>query len=228
MVGFLKKGEDAQNILKQEEAKQALAESQKGAYRFWLPKGSETQITFVDGDLDEFGNFATPMFYEHNLKINGRWGNTFVCTSSDEPCPICEEGTNAYTAAVFTIIDHSTYTSKKDGKDYSDQIKLLVVKAGTRKDLLRLATKRGGLAGCTFDVSRKNEDKSPAVGDLFDFCQKLTPEQMEKKWEKKAVPLNYAEEITYLTADEIRSALGSSTPAAMATSANTKSYGDDL
>jgi len=220
-VSFLKKGADAQEILKKEKLKADLREKEHGAFRFWLPSGGETQITFVDGELDANGLLDVPVFYEHNLKLNGKWGNLFTCTGDVEPCPICESGDNPACVAIMTIIDHSTYVSKKDGKEYSDTVKLFVMKQGTRKILQRLATKRGGLAGATFDVSRQEGDKVPAVGDLFDFSAKLDRDQLVEKWGKKAEPLNYEEEVVYTKAEDMRNLLGMSTSPANAISTAT-------
>jgi len=226
-VSFLKKGADAQKVLVAEQAAQDLRDKDKGAFRFWIPKGAETSVTFLDGDLDENGLLDIPVFYEHNLKLNGKWGNLFVCTRDSEPCPLCETGNTPSCCAALTVIDHSSYVSKKDNKTYADNVKLMIIKSGTRKDLQRLAVKRQGLTGCTFDVSRKNEDKSPAVGDLFDFSQKLSPEDLEAKWGDKSKPLDYAKEIVYMEADEITKLLGMDSSPAMASSANTPTFNDN-
>jgi len=198
-VNFLKKGSEAKKALAQEEAK--AEEKKKGTfYRFYLPAGKESQVTFLDGNLDEDGMLDIPMFYEHNLFQNGNWRNWYVCTADKEPCPICEGGDNPYLAGAMTVIDHSEYESK--GKTYKNQVRLFIAKRNTIRQLQKIATKRGGLAGCTFDVARVG-DKAPAVGDMYEFVEKSPILAIKKKFKVEG-PINYAEVLHYRTADELR------------------------
>lgn len=185
-------------------------------FRFWLEKGDEAPITFVDGNLTDKGVLDSFMFREHSLMINGRWGNNFVCVSEQEPCPICDGGDKPSLVGVFTIIDHRDYTSKK-GNVYSNTRKLLVAKRNTFKLLQREASKHGGLAGCRFDVSRIG-DQSPRVGDVFSFTEKgdpvalaqtytydvIDPQTKKKSVASSFVAADYGEEIRYLSAAELR------------------------
>jgi hypothetical protein len=117
---------------------------------------------------------------------------------------------------VFTVIDHRSFTGK-DGKVYKDTPKLFVAKKETIKQLQMLGGKRGGLAGCTFDVARTG-DKSPSVGSMFDFIEKTPVEDLKKKYVRKNdkgvvetyfVPANYEHECQYRTAEELREAIPS-------------------
>jgi hypothetical protein len=192
-------------------------QAQRGKlFRFWLEKGEEGAITFVDGFLTEKGVLDTFMFREHSLFMNGRWGNNFVCVSEQEPCPICEGGDTPSLVGCFTIIDHRDYVSKK-GNKYSNTRKLFVAKRNSLKLLQKEATKHGGLAGCQFDVSRIG-DQAPRVGDVFSFSEKgdlkqlaqhYTQEFIDPATKKKVVrsnfvPADYGGEIHYLTASELR------------------------
>ena len=211
--GFLKKGAAAKEAMQDEEAKAELRKQGQGKmWRFWVPPGEDRQITFLDGDLDDDGMLDIPMYYEHQLRVNGNW-ETFVCTADtdqSQPCPICEKGdSQRYLVGVLTVIDHSDYKIKKGanaGKTITNQRKLFVVKQATLKLLTKLAVKRGGLARCTFDVSRSGE-KASNVGDAFDFVQKWdTLEEIAEACEIKiedAQPADYAAEIIYRTPEEL-------------------------
>lgn len=197
-ASFLKKGKAAQDAFAKEETKAQMNKDRP--FRFFLKNGGESSITFLDGNLED-GALNIPYFYEHFVKISGRAQN-FVCTQDEEPCPICEGGDSPSFVGVLTVIDHSSYTGK-DGKEYKDQVRLFVPKRGTIKQLQKFAEKRGGLRGCRFDVSRTG-DKEPAVGNVFDFTEKLTEQQLVKTYGEKAAPLDYAKALGYLPAKDLR------------------------
>lgn len=206
-MSFLKKGKQAHAQVAQVEAD---AEARRAASdaprRFWIPENKETQITFLDGDLDGDGLLSMVTYWEHQLKIGGHWRNWFPCTQVEEPCPICEANHNPSLVAAFTVIDHSEYKDR-NGVTHKNEKRLFVCKRETLARLQKLATKRGGLTGVTFDVSRTGE-KSAGVGDTFDFVEKLTPAQIKKKYGlDDAQPYDYDEVIVYRNAAELRKAL---------------------
>lgn len=212
-LSFLKRGKEAREAFAKEEHK-AEMRAKTNVFRFFVPKDKETRITFLDGDITS-DMLDIPFYYEHNVNMNGNWGNFFICLQdTNEPCPICEGGLNPSYVGLLTVIDHSQYKSEKDGKIYKDQIRLFAAKRETVKTLQNLAKKRGGLRGCRFDVSRTG-DKSAAVGNVFDFQEKLTMEQIQAKYGEKAVPINYDEvlEAMFMSAKDLRKlGFGSSTP----------------
>ena len=220
---FLKTGAASAKLQTDESiAAQKRREESGKMFRFFMGKGEEAKITFVDGDLDDKGMLVPPRFFEHNLYLNGEWGNVFVCTErtnpeAQDPCVICPTGDRPSLIALFTVIDHRTWTSKKDPtKTYVNQRKLFAAKPDTFEMLLKIAQKRGGLAGATFDVSRTG-DKSPAVGSMFDFCEKnaidtlrkmytetiVDPKNNTKKVQTIFVPADYEKEIVYRTSQEL-------------------------
>jgi hypothetical protein len=202
-MSFLKKGKQARKEASVVDAQRKARDEEHKVFRFYVPRGQERRITFLDGDLDSDGELVMTAYYEHNLYMNGRWNNFFVCTGNeDEPCPICEEGKMPAMVAVFTIIDHSEYTDR-NGKTHKNQVKLLVAKRQTQKLLEYQAAKRGGLAGITFDVARIDEDQSAAVGTSFDFVEKNEVDKILKKF--KAEVLDYEDVINYKTPAELRS-----------------------
>lgn len=203
-LSFIKRGASAKAAMAQEEHK-AEQRQNKGARRFWIPKDTETEITFLDGDLVD-GILDIPYIYEHTLFLNNSWDNHFICTQDQEPCPVCEGGNMNSYVGILTVIDHSEYTSQKDKKTYKDQIRKYVVKRESIKQLQQLASKCGGsLRGQRFSVSRTG-DKSANVGNTFFPMKKYTPAEILATFGKDAVPINYevvlAEE--YIPADELR------------------------
>jgi hypothetical protein len=219
-VSWMKQGAASADLAKQEEAAQELRKSQQGKlYRWFLKDKEDAALTFVDGDLSPEGFLLPPRFYEHMVKVAGQW-QTHVCPEQTNPgsgqkCPICEQGEKASLVAVLTVIDHRSFKGKDD-KVYANQRRLFVCKGQTFELLNKLAIKRGGLAGCRFDVSR-NGDKAPAVGNLFDFTDKQDIELLKAKYtrtyedkdgNKHTVcdfePANYEEEIIFRDEMELR------------------------
>lgn len=201
------KGAAAKSAMKKEEEKVA---SYGKTWRFRIPfktgQDNETQITFLDGELDENGILDIPFAREHTVKKDGNWQN-IICTEDAEGyCPICAASEDSTPALVgyLSVLDHTEYTDKQ-GNQHSMTKRLFVAKRSTLQLLTKMAEKRGGLTGITFDVSRTG-DREPAVGNVFDFIQKDDLEEMrqENGWKAEdIVPLNYDEELSYYTADQL-------------------------
>lgn len=222
-VSFLKKGAEAHKSLAQEELKQETRKQNQATQRFYIGKGDTNSriITFLDGRVDKDGLLEAVSFHQHQLELNGSWQNWFVCTADQEPCPICEmtvKGKRVYAqwVAAFTIIDHTEYKSKDGTKTYANQKRLFVCKQDTFKLLQKRAAKQGGLAGCTFDVTRVG-DKSEGVGSDFDFVTKRTGAELLKQYPtlkpEDLQAFDYDKVIQYHTAQDLRKlGLGSGTP----------------
>ncbi len=202
-LSFIKRGQEAKKVAEKEEA-QAEQRAKQNVFRFWIPKDGAGEITFLDGNLVD-GILDIPFFHEHQINMNGSWNNHFICTQDEEPCPICEGGSSPSYVGVLTVIDHSEYVSKKDQKTHKDNVKLFVAKRDTIKALQKLAVKREGLRGCRFDVSRTG-DKSPSVGNMFDFTKKYTEQQLQAAFKEKAKPVDYNNYLAglYSPASELR------------------------
>lgn len=221
-LAFLKTGAASAQMAQKEAIEAEKRKEEQGKmFRFWLGENEEAKITFVDGDLSAEGFLLPPRYYEHNMYLNGNWNNYFVCPEKTNPdsgevCPICASGDRPALVALFTIIDHRTFQSKDKTKTYSNTRKLLVVKSQTFEMLNKIALKRNGLAGCTFDVSRVG-DKAAAVGSMFDFTEKrsiveLQAVFMETKTDPKTnvktsgtyfLPADYENEIIYRDAAQL-------------------------
>lgn len=174
-ISWIKKGAESEALAKSDDAKkQAFKESMGKLWRFFLKDKEEARITFIDGDLTDNGHLSPPRFYEHTLKINGKVEN-FVCPQETCPedghkCPLCASGDRPALVSLFTIIDHRKYTNKQ-GVAVLWQKRLFVAKPLSMEVLTKLAIKRGGLAGTTWDVTRLGES-SAAIGSMFDFVEK--------------------------------------------------------
>lgn len=204
---FLKTGPNAQQAMDQEQKQ--IEEAKNQLWRFYMGVGDEKVITFLDGDLDANGVLSCPMWWEHQTFRNGNWRNWDVCTKETELCPICDlQGNFSSLVAGFTVIDHSSYKGKTGV--VKDTLKLFVCKRTTLKILQKKAVQNKGLAGATFEVSRIS-DKSSNCGEVFDFLEKNTLQELQKEFqtkEKPIFPVDFADVIIYRTADELKSLYG--------------------
>jgi hypothetical protein len=168
-----------------------------------LKRGEEAEITFLDGDLMSDGQLNMTSYYQHSVKVDGRWTD-FVCTQHEDTsqaCPICEGDSYPAMVGVFSVIDHRNYTNKQ-GNNVQDQVRLFVAKKHTLAQLQKIAVKRGGLAGARFDISRTDGEKTPNVGDLIDFSNKKPVKKILAKY--KAEVVEYEKAIHYYTPEELR------------------------
>lgn len=138
--------------------------------RVWIPAGQSREMVFVDD--------AAISFEEHNAKINGNWKNWMTCaapiTDEGEPecCKILGRDTR-YRVTMLTVVDCSKWTDKK-GNVHQYEVKVLPAKYKTAQKLERksgdLAKEGKTLIGRLYKVVRET-DKSPAVGDEYEFSR---------------------------------------------------------
>lgn len=216
VVNFLKTGKKAKAAFKREKIKDKKREEERGKlWRFFINKDDNDtthKITFLDGDLDEDGQLSNPVYYEHNIQHNGKYIQ-FASCGDQEPDPLQEMGQEPTLSQVFTIINHTKYETN-DGKIYRDRKMLLVATKATIAKLEKIARKRGGLTGCTFEITRSNE-RAPRVGDTWEFAKKRSRKELRKFLLEKKNPVSpkeidelmtvadYQKEITYYTAKEL-------------------------
>lgn len=210
-VTFLTKGKSSNAELDKEIAREKLRQDEydkkkeNSVYRFWMPKDTEKEITFLDGVVAPDGSFNFHSYYEHNIQMNGSWKNWFVCLAQEEqqPCPLCEAGDTARFVGVFSVIDHSEWTDKK-GVKHKDELKLYVAKLTTLKLLRKWATKKNGLVGWRVEVSRSDKDNSPAIGDSFEFLKRFKLSSVLKNYKMEG-PIPYGPEtLPYRTEKDLR------------------------
>jgi len=201
---FLKTGVEAHKEMEKADLEQ---EAAFGPQRFWIKEGKEKRITFLDGFLDTDGLLKGMVsFHEHMMPRTGKKGfDNYPCTQDTESCPICEEGDTPSLVFAFTIIDHTEWKDKNDKVHKFDK-RLYGCKRDTFKRLQIKATKYGGLAGVTFDVTRIG-DKSASVGSDYDFLSQNSIEEIAQGTGLKVEdlkPFNYEETIKYFPAAELR------------------------
>lgn len=184
-MSFFQMGTEAiDNTIATFDAEKAARDAARDSlYRFWLK--AKNQRNFKPGMdsaivifLADTTNCVT--LYEHNLKLNGRWGNTFFCLRNQpgqETCPICESGDTAYKATFIPIVDRSEYTSSRNGKTYKDQIKLMVAKPTSMKQIRFDEQEYEGLKYKQFKVIRTDKDQA-SIGDKFIFKGQLEEEKV--------------------------------------------------
>lgn len=203
-------GASAKKALHEEETKMKAKQEAAGkAFRFRLPykpgEDNETQLTFLDGELDDDGILDIQYYREHTVKKDGYWQN-ILCTDDEEGyCPICEKGENSSVLVGYlSVLDHTPYTTKS-GDQITISKKLFVAKRSTLQLLTKKAIKLGGLTGATFDVMRTG-DREAAVGNQFDLIEKSPLAELAEAndWKPELIePLDYEEELVYHTAAEL-------------------------
>lgn len=207
---WMKSGKDAEAALNEAQAQaDAAAAERNKMFRFWLKPNTDATIVFLDGNLAtsgaEEGKLDVHTFREHTTKHKSDWYNIVCAEENGESCPLCEADDNASLVAPFTVIDTRKIQGKK--RTYENEPKLFIAKPRTIAQLQKIASKRGGLRGCVFEVSR-SDDRSARVGDSFDFEGKMTEEQLiEEFGEEHVQPADYGKEVTLRSAEEIRSLL---------------------
>lgn len=181
-----------------EATEEALVEQERNKrqpLRFWLRADETKEIVFLDD-----AGFA---FYEHNLKINGRWGNHYTCIRGIDArgCPLCNHfgSTGAgkrYLVTLRSVIDLTPFDTR-DGEHREWSRKVLAAKTRTNKTLERKRKTRGSLIGAKYSVTR-TDAKVENCGDDFEFVEEIDLGRfryMDKheKVEKPIEPVDYAE-----------------------------------
>lgn len=147
--------------------------------RFWIPAGQSRELVFVD--------FVSGHFKEHQAKINGNWRNWITCLGplmdANEVAPCCSSlgSESAYNVSLLTMVDCSKWTDKK-GTSHQYELKLYPAKYKTVQKLVgknkrQIDDGRGPMTGKLYRVVRET-DKSPAVGDEFEYIRDIDPAKL--------------------------------------------------
>jgi len=137
---------------------------EKSAPRFMMKAEEEAIIVFVDN---------IPFFiYEHNISVQGKWGNYLTCTKEIRSCTVCDSGLKSTYSAYFTVIDRREFVRKADGKIVKDRKVLYPAKGSTIARIEDLRKEHGNLHGCMFRVKRYTRD-DPNCGTDFKFLKKV-------------------------------------------------------
>jgi hypothetical protein len=198
----LGKGFEAAMAAYEKEAAERPAMS--GTWRFLLKRGEQSKVVFLE-------NEPAVTVEEHFVRVGpeGRPRN-IVCPGDN--CPLCLSGNKKSTVSYFTVL-RLEETTTRNGTKLVNPVRILGAKSITMDYLIRQFEKRGGLQGAVFEVARSSKQQSPGVGDLWDFEQKITKDQI-KELNPEAKPVNFMEELDFLSVDEIADLLNGTAAAA--------------
>jgi hypothetical protein len=211
---LLKRGKEAQAIAEDEEHRQEMrAKSSTRRYYVERAKGKpgNGDVIFLDGDIVD-GVLDPASFWEHNLTINGRYGNHFMCIDeiNGGNCPLCAaKASHRNFMRALTVINLVPRVSKKDGKTYQNNVELFIMHKDTFALMQKAALKRGGLRGCRFDITRGADKNAPQVGNSFEFVEKYSDQQLAEMFPDKHQPINYADHLEgmYVPEEDLRKVL---------------------
>jgi hypothetical protein len=205
--GWYKTGEEGLDTARRIQEERA---AQYGPYRFWLKPGNSAKVTFLDTE----GFY----FHEHELQINGKWGNYFTCLKDFSECPLCDSGEKPGYVCAYTVIDHSEYESK-NGK-IKNQKKLLIARPAVINRLARRKeTLEGNLTYGLFLFTRDSKDEC-RTGEDIEFIKRLKAEDLKKFKPKDSKetdedwlkPFDYMKLFQPKSVEELRKVAGQAPP----------------
>jgi len=208
-ASWFDKGNEGWKRAKQVDKKAKEKRDNKDPWRFRLKNDTSGKVTFLDN----------PSFFihEHNLRVDGKFGNFFTCVKDFDTCPICEDGDTPGYVVVATVIDHTVWEDK-DGKKHRNQKKLFVGKGKARQALLRQIERRDDdLKYCVYEMSRGSSSTECATGEDFEFLKRLTAAQVKKfipAGEKDSWldPFSYEELLAPKSIEELSELVGAEPP----------------
>lgn len=137
--------------------------------RLWLEVKAEKRLVFLDD--------VPFCIYEHQLKIDGKWGNHFTCANGIHRCVPCDKQDSPQYIGYFTVIDTTGYTDSK-GVTHKNNKKLYGAKVAALRALERIKEKRGSLVGAAIDVFRSSK-QAANCGDQFDYIEVVDLKRFE-------------------------------------------------
>lgn len=157
---------------KLEEKKRKAKLANKAPFRFWLEKDSEGKGTFLDT--------PTFFFFEHQMKVDGKWGNEFTCVKEiGDVCIPCDMGDRPKYSLAATIIDRRVYTTK-EGVRYKNTKKLIVFRGKAQEIILRRIQEKQDLRLATFKFCRGTSPNECNVGEDIQFVGRLAEEKLRE------------------------------------------------
>jgi len=161
-------------------------------WRVWLEAGAEKEVVFLDGD-GLFSPREPFMFYQHQMKIDGNWGNYETCVPGKQDgknvCFLCSpkmrrvKTMNRSFVGVYTVIVTTPHIIKKGrnkGKKIENKKMLLVAKTNTLKLIKRIVEKKGVLTGAKVTLYRPDADSANTGTPEFD--EHLVDPKKIQKW----------------------------------------------
>ena len=174
----MRKGFDAAQTMMEEQASERA--SRTGAFNFFVKKGESARIVFLE---DEPG----ALVYQLTHKVGDRY-EYFICVGDSADYRDLEKRPSL--VGYFTIVQLGEFKGKNG--TVKNPKRMLAAKSQTLDILKRHFAKRGGLYGRVFEVSRSNNDKSPAAGDMWDYEETLDTDALSKLSED-LTPINFEE-----------------------------------
>ena len=206
MSGWYKKGNEG---LEEERRRAEEVKNRNSFLRFWLKVDESARVTFLDSE----GFFV----YEHNLKLNGKYGNYYTCRREMDECPLCDSGLYPSFSAYFTVIDHREFETR-DGKKFKNQKRLFAAKGPIIKALAKRRDEKydGSLELVCVEMTRHKEKGSNTGDDLNDlkrlpkaaFLNKCLPDGMDASEYLK--PFDYLKIFEPKSVDTLRALVGQS------------------
>lgn len=136
-------------------------------WRFRLKQNEKGQLTFLSDQPFSI--------FEHQLKLNGKWGNFFSCLRTN--CPLCKAGNDPAKVYIWAVVDHRTYTDKK-GNQHTNEVRLFVAKPKIALRMKKLREKNDGLRGLRCESERTGGGFSFSTGDQIDAEEKYSEERI--------------------------------------------------
>ncbi len=153
-----------------------------GPRRVWMKPQSTMRAIFLEDD--------PVSFWEHNFKMNGKWGNFEPChkknrslaSLSGGQCPPCASGDKMwpYLVGLHSIVNMTPWFTKKEKTEVNFNREIYGArlgsddKPGILKKLERLKSTHGRLKGLIFDIYRSGA-KTESVGDEFTLVETIKP-----------------------------------------------------
>lgn len=215
---WMKRGSEAEKELERHEQQQAARRGDGRLRRYFIKddqRDKPVQVTFLDGDLVEPDSdvpgqekvLDAPCWYEHEVKMGPRDIRQFVCLEAAEgSCPLCDIGNNKSYISALTVIDHREIQTQRGPVQHEK--KLYAFKPTTKRKLLKLAKKNGGLRGLVIEIERSKDQNAPRVGDEFTVEGQITADAIKEQLDpdgKKGLlePTNYTEEAPFFTSKQL-------------------------
>lgn len=165
--------------------------------RFWIDAEEERKIVFLDGD-GLFSKREPFPFFEHNIEINGKWGNFETCVSGKKDgkcqCYLCsprmrgvQKISKSFIGA-FTVIQTTPWKVKKGknkGKIVRNSKQLFCAKHRALKVLKKKLERTGILVGAEYNAYRPDKD-APNTGTDFEFIRSV----VDPEWVKEMAALD--------------------------------------
>lgn len=176
-------------------------QKERSAPRIWFPVDAEGDLVFVDG---------SELFYvwEHNLLVNGKWGNYVTCTKESwGTCPVCDSPDKSKDkkpslTAYATCLDTRPYT-RKDGMVVPFRKVMFPAKGTTIKKLSDMIKKYGTLSGLKIKFKRY-DSKNPNCGEPIEIIEKV--DDIAKNFSaESAVAYDYIKILAPMTREELAS-----------------------